>query len=308
MAKRTTLTLDQVFNEFIYSVDRSLTTRNNYSAVLKSFFGWLAVHVKIGHHVWDATEKDMIDFKMWLQTSRRQSTTRQYLTVIKLFYAWAESKGYLDNITHSITIPKSKARGLKRALTEQQSQSLLAVIPKETITGLRDYAMINLFLVNGIRLVEACRMDITDFFDKRHYIHIQGKGMHDKSDWIKIHPKTLEAIENYLALRKNPEIIPLFCSHSPQNPGARLTPKYLSVRIRNYLDAIGLTKDMGYSAHSLRHTMASLCRKHNIPIDEISTKLRHTSLAITQIYIHYIDQEMKLQDKPGQMLENLIYK
>jgi len=308
MAKKTTLSIDQVFNEFIFSVDRSISTRNNYSAVLKSFFGWLAANVKIGHHVWDATEKDMVDFKMWLQSTHRQSTTRQYITVIKRFYSWGESKGYLDNITHSITIPKARARGLKRALTEQQSQSLLAVIPKDTITGIRDHAMISLFLINGIRLVEACRMDLTDFFDNRLYIHIQGKGQHDKADFIRIHPKTLEAIENYLALRNKPDIIPLFCSHSPQNPGDRLNPKYLSGRIRHYLDAIGLTKEMGYSAHSLRHTMASLCRKHNIPIDEISSKLRHTSLAITQIYIHYIDQEMKLQDKPGQMLEDLIYK
>jgi len=307
MARRTTQTLNEIFNEFIFSVDSSISTRNNYSAVLKTFFNWLAINVKIGHHIWDATEKDMINYKIWLQSTHRQSTTRQYITVIKRFYGWAESKGYLDNISNTVTIPKNKTRGLKRALTEQQSQNLLAAISKKTIAGLRDYAMISLFIVNGLRLIEACRMDQSDFFENRLYIHIQGKGMHDKGDFIRIHPRTLEAIENYLAARNNTDLVPLFCSHSPQNPGARLNPKYLSGRLRYYLDNIGLTKENGYSAHSLRHTMASLCRKYNVPIDEISTKLRHTSLSITQRYIYYIDQEMKLQDKPGRMIEDLIY-
>ena len=305
MSLRTTATLDEILNEFISSIDVSKGTAASYKAVLVSFIRWLQVSLK-SPDIFEAGLPDLLRWKGYLQENHRATTQRLYVTVIKRFYFWLDQMGYSNNIAGKLKTPKAINGGLRRPLNVEQSKQLLASIQRNTITGTRDYAILNLLLINGLRLIEVCRMDISDFY-QRPYVSIQGKGRHDKSDYIRLWPHTMNAIDVYLSQRGTDNNSPLFCSHSPQNPGTRLTPKYLSSRIRFYLDEIGLTGKMGFCAHSLRHATASILRAEGVAVDEISRKLRHSSLAVTQRYIHFIDQELKQRDKPGELLESLIF-
>lgn len=307
MSRKTTLTLDQVLVEFISSIDVSKGTAASYRAVLVLFIRWLQVSLK-SPDIFEAGLPDLLRWKGYLQENHRATSQRLYVTVVKRFYYWGESMGYFDNVAVKLKTPKAINGGLRRPLNVEQSKQLLNSIQRNTIIGTRDYAILNLLIINGLRLIEVCRMDLSDFYQGRQYISIQGKGQTDKSGYIRLWPHTLNAIDVYLSQRGNDNNSPLFCTHSLQNRGGtRLTPKYLSGRIRFYLDEVGLTSKAGYCAHSLRHSTASILREQGVTVDEISLKLRHSSLAVTQRYIHAISQELKQRDKPGELLENLIF-
>ena len=49
--------------------------------------------------------------------------------------------------------------------------------------------------------------------------------------------------------------------------------------------------DRSVTAHSLRHTSATIALKQGLPIDEVSKAMRHASINTTMIYNHAISEE-----------------
>jgi integrase len=59
-------------------------------------------------------------------------------------------------------------------------------------------------------------------------------------------------------------------------------------RFRRYLEAAGLTPT---GLHILRHTAAKLRRKAGASIEEVSSFLDHSSLAVTSVYLRRLEGE-----------------
>lgn len=82
------------------------------------------------------------------------------------------------------------------------------------------------------------------------------------------------------------------------------TPEQIKTRIKTalkkYNDALEkITKHLGIDAHVTsyvsRHSFASVLKKKNIPIDQISEMLGHTDVRTTQIYLKSLEYEEKLR-------------
>ena len=162
---------------------------------------------------------------------------------------------------------------------------------KKGITFLRDYAIISLIVTTGLRTVEVSRADVEDIvsINGTTYLYVQGKGHDDKDDPIKLPDYVLETINEYLSKRDS-DAKPLFLNHAKRSDRTRIKPKTISELVKNSLRLIGLD-DKRYTAHSLRHTCATIALLNGASIQEVQMTLRHKSINTTTIYTHNLSRE-----------------
>ena len=125
---------------------------------------------------------------------------------------------------------------------------------------------------------------------------VHGKGRDEKDNFVVLTDKAYYPIKKYLASRKQAKPTePLFVSVSNNSKGGRLTTASIRTMVKKGLRSIGLdTKE--FSAHSLRHTTAVSILRQGGRLEDAQRVLRHSNPATTQIYLHSIDEEMRLKN------------
>jgi site-specific recombinase XerD len=225
-------------------------------------------------------------------------TVGSYLTVVRKFFAWAEAVKYYPNVAKGIKTPTRKQQYRKQALTAEQGKRLLQHFRERS---LRDYALVNLMLCTGLRCVEVARATIEDITLKsqeggeaQRVLLVQGKGRLEKDSFVILNEQVYLPIKAYLETRSNARAKePLFSSTSNTNKGGSLTTRTISKIAKEGLRAIGLD-DRAFTAHSLRHSTASILIKNGATAEEVKDVLRHASTAITQVYYASVAEEVRL--------------
>lgn len=203
-----------------------------------------------------------------------------------------------------------------RALTEDELARLFAAIPRDTILGKRDYALLSCYFWSARRRQEITRLkwgDISgvEFIENGkpragHQYRFSTKG-HSREIYTAELPKpAYEALIDYLQASGRYENIqpetPLFVRVHPlasgkETPLARNSADRI---MKRYLGIAGLdASDKQICLHGLRHTRARETYKLRKDIREIQELLGHTSIANTMIYL--VDVEDK-PDAGAQML------
>ena len=118
----------------------------------------------------------------------------------------------------------------------------------------------------------------------------QGKGHEEKATFVKLAPPVEEAIRAYLKARGPADkTAPLFASIAHRNSGQRMTTRSISRLAKEHLVNIGLDSDR-LTAHSLRHTAATLNLLNGGTIEETKQLLDHASIDTTLIYSHALER------------------
>ena len=112
---------------------------------------------------------------------------------------------------------------------------------------------------------------------------------------IPLLPETFELLESYITEREeageqlSPDS-PLFTTTKHKSRmGQHLSRRGIRVIVNKYLRKTGLKKPQ-VSAHSLRHTCATLALRNGSDIVQVQYLLGHQSLATTSIYTHIKDR------------------
>jgi site-specific recombinase XerD len=298
--------IHQLIEQFISDADVSESSRVRYGFAIKKFFLWVAANKK----EYDKLRRsDIINYNTYLKGEElSQATKKNYFTVVRIFYSWASSNGYHDDIAAGIKSAKDNSEYKKSYLKTEEVQKLFASIKKETEIGARDNAMISLMIYNGLRRSEITTIDCGDFttrFDKTG-VMIQGKGRQAKDQFIQLDDITIDAINDYLVKRYSREDTdPLFTSMNHITKGKRIRATCLSRIIKQRLVSIGLDGKQ-YSCHSLRHTAAALLIEMNYELNFIQRFMRHKSISTTQLYTRMIEDKMSLEKPLSKALVNLI--
>src|SRR5699024_7775673 len=112
---------------------------------------------------------------------------------------------------------------------------------------------------------------------------------------------TYEAITQYHDLLREDELYTinekshLFLNHSNRDRGNGLTTRSIRRIVKNHLKAIGLDSSR-LTAHSLRHTAATLNLVSGGSVRETQQLLRHESITTTMIYTHDLDRENNMSE------------
>jgi integrase/recombinase XerC len=234
------------------------------------------------------TRDDVVAFRDSIRESHAASTVQLYMTTVKLFFRWLAQEGIYPNVAEHIKGAKIAAGHKKDYLTSGQVKNVLGGIERGDVEGLRDYAIFLLMATSGLRTIEVARANIEDLrtLGDSRVLYIMGKGKNDKADYVKVAAPVEQAITAYFKAAGTPkEGQPLFRSNANRNNGERLTTRSISRIVKNHLRDAGYDSDR-LTAHSLRHTAATLNLLNGGSIEETQQMLRHQNISTTMIYSH----------------------
>ena len=242
------------------------------------------------------TRETVLDFReAETAAGKSAATVNAYLVAVKLFFRWAAQEGIYPNIAEHVKGRKVSHTFKKDYLTSRQARALLATCDRSTVGGRRDYALLSLMMCTGIRTIEAARANVGDIrtAGENVVLYVEGKGRDDRQEYVKLEPPVEEALRAYItaeyAGKNPPEAAPLFCSTARRNDGGRMTTRSISRIVKGHLLDAGL-KSSRLTAHSLRHTAATLMLKGGAKITEVQQILRHSNISTTMIYSHALER------------------
>ena len=277
-----------LFNRFISFLDAKPKTIETYTRALRQLFNYFSFN-----GITQPQREDIIAFREELKASGHKPTTIQnYIVATKLFFSWTAQEGLYPNIAEHLKGAKLNRDHKKDYLTSRQVKEVLEGVERDSLKGLRDYAILTLMVTGGLRDIEVSRADIGDLrtAGESTVLYIQGKGRDEKTDYIKISPQVERAIRAYLTARGTVgDTEPLFTSTSNNNSGQRMTTRSISGIVKNRLKQAGYDSPR-LTAHSLRHTAVTLSLLAGRDLAEVQQFARHANIATTMIYNHSIEQ------------------
>ena len=297
------VSLSDFADRWIRYLDVAPRSVQTYSTNLKQFLLWLA---KNG--ITQPTREDIIAFRDFLKAaSLSPSTIHGYLVSIRQFFQFLEVSGVYRNIALHIKSPKIDRGHKKGYLTSTQAKELLSTCdePDNTEKSLRDKAILAICLSTGLRTISIINADIQDIGTVGDFtvLYYKGKGHAEKNVWVRLTPPVENTVRKYLHVRGAvKETDPLFASISNRDRGNRLTTRSLRRMIKTRLKRLGLEKRV--SAHSLRHTAATLNLLAGGTLEETQQLLGHQALETTLIYSHHLS---RIQNKSEERISNLIF-
>ena len=151
--------------------------------------------------------------------------------------------------------------------------------------------MLVTMLTMGLRTIEITRANIEDIRTKGDatVLYVQGKGHEEKDDLIRMPYHVETAIRDYLSVRNiaNPSA-PLFISTSNHNHNGRMTTRSIRRIVKTAFISAGFNSPR-LTAHSTRHTAATLSLLNGATLQQTQELLRHKNIGTTEIYAHNID-------------------
>lgn len=173
-------------------------------------------------------------------------------------------------------------------------EKLFAQPDINTISGLRDRAMLELLFSGGLRVSELVGLNKAEINFKKLEFSVRGKGQKDRP--IFISQTAADWLEKYINKRQD-SLQPLFLSYSRNNIESntgnfrRLTPRSIERVINKYARLAGITKKV--TPHTLRHSFATDLLMNGADLRSVQTLLGHSDISTTQIYTHITDPHLR---------------
>lgn len=286
LQENTVLTND-IFSKWLHYTDVMPKSHATYTRAIRIFIAHLR-----RHNINEPTREDIISYRDLLKKDHKPSTVQLYITAVRLFFRWTAQENIYPNIADHIKGAKVDREHKKDYLTAAQVRNVLKAVDRTTLHGKRDYALLTLMFTTGLRTISISRANVGDIstYGNTAALFYQGKGHEDKADAVMIVDPVEFAIRDYLKARGRANSKePLFTSIAHRNKGGRMTTRSISRIIKNALISAGYNSDR-LTAHSLRHTAATLNLLNGATIEETQQLLGHSNINTTMIYSHALER------------------
>ncbi len=250
------------------------------------------------------------------------------LSLLNSFYNYAASYSITgeDGSIEPLMKRMSPTAGLKhmqrerppyRAMTANELQRFFDAIPKDTVIGLRDRALFLTYFYTARRRSEIVDLRWGDLeygtiidgnmrYNSWIY-HFRGKGHKRQDDSAELPLPAKVAIDRYLEVSGRKDSIksedPIFTAADRRyksNPPRPLHPNTVWHAVKVYAAKAGLDPRK-VTTHSFRHTSARRRFEAGSTIREIQILLRHSTMAVTHLYL----EESSAADPGAKLLEKL---
>ena len=300
--------ISELVADFLESLEiekgRSTKTVENYGLYLSRFIDLITEDFEGQEMIKpsDITPEILRRFRLKLnrfsdnQNKERLSALTQsyHLIALRGFFKYLAKRGIKSLDPSLIDLPRA-AKKQVTFLHFDEIERLLAEIPLDTESGLRDRAIIELLFSGGLRVSELCSLNRDSINLERREFMVRGKGKKDRP--IFIDKSTAECIEDYLNMRTD-TLPALFLNNSanqqiPSTSGdfRRLTPRSIERIVQKYTRLAGITKHV--TPHTMRHSFATDLLMNGADIRSVQSLLGHANISTTQIYTHITDPHLK---------------
>ena len=266
----------------------SLHTIKAYQYDIQKFIEFLT---EKSVRVQQATKSDIRDFlSNQYDLGLTKKTVARRLASIKSFYKYLINIEFIDKNPSLFLQSPKLSKELPNFIDEKIIDELMNQPDIDTVKGLRDRAIMELFYSTGMRLSELINLDIGSINTKDYLIKVVGKGNKDRL--IPFGKRAKFCIENYLkkralALKSSFEGTPLFVNSKNQ----RVPKRTIQRRVSNYIKLVAEGKRLG--PHILRHSFATHLMNKGADIRAVGDLLGHSNLSSTQIYTHVKPERMR---------------
>lgn len=277
----------ELFSRWTSYIDASPKTIDTYSKAIKQFFIYLQ-----DNGISQPQREDIVAYREYLKEDHKPTTVQSYLAAVKLFFKWTEQEGFYQNIADRVKGAKIDTEHKKDYLTTKQVNKLLGAIDRSTLKGKRDYAMLSVMVTTGLRTISIINANIEDIrtAGDATALFYKGKGHEEKATYVKLAEPVEDAIRDYLTARGTIDgKEPLFSSVANRNSGGRMTTRSISRVAKESLIDVDLISDR-LTAHSFRHTAATLNLLSGGTVEETQQLLDHANINTTLIYSHALER------------------
>ena len=206
--------ISDLINDFLESLEiekgRSTKTTENYGLYLARFLDLITQDFPEGATIKpsDLTPEILRKFRLRLnrfddnQNHERLSALTQsyHLIALRGFLKYLAKRGIHSLDPSLVDLPRA-AKKQVTFLHFDEVKRLLAEIPIDTETGLRDRAIIELLFSGGLRVSELCNLNRDSINLARREFMVRGKGKKDRP--IFIDQTTADHLEEYLSARSD---------------------------------------------------------------------------------------------------------
>jgi integrase/recombinase XerD len=259
-------------------------TRTNYRRDLEALFDWCASlgvnPLTIPRRAVNAYRDELID-----QQAFSVASVARKLSSCKSFYKYLVEEDVIAGGGPFQHVRKVQRPGDSTTpwLSREELQRVLEAA-KRTNTGGRDFVLVALLGLNGLRVSEviSARVENLGKSGGHRTLRVNRKGM--KAGVIPLAPLVAEAIDTYLQGRVSGPIIVPVNKHG-QVQGARSKPISASAIHRRIKQLAELAKvNPLISAHSFRHTFITLALSDGAPLHLVQSAAGHSNPSTTQRY------------------------
>ncbi|MBR5077065.1 MAG: tyrosine recombinase, partial [Bacteroidales bacterium] len=235
----------------------------------------------------DPPVKPANDQKLPAKTEARKLSKRsqaRLLSSLRSFFDWLVLEGERkDNPCDRIDAPKL-GRYLPAVLSVAEVTAILESV--DTASGdwraLRDRAILEILYGCGLRVSEACALQISHVYLKEGFVRVVGKG--DKERLVPLGDIAAAAFARYLDARPAPAE-PAFDDVAFLNKNGRpLSRVAIFNLVKKQALVAGVNKEI--SPHTFRHSFATHLIENGADLRVVQEMLGHESILTTEIYTH----------------------
>lgn len=299
--------LSELIADYLESAEieqgRSKKTTENYSLYLARFLE-IASEITSNENLKpsDITEELVRKYRLRLnrfnQNPKQKSlsimTQKYHLIALRNFLKYLARRKINSLDPSLIDLPKTARRQLTFLHFDELTR-ILAEIPTDTNTGLRDRAIFELLFSGGLRVSELTHLNRDSINLDRQEFVVRGKGNKDRPVFIS--QSAADHLKNYLNVRTD-SLAPLFLSYSkrtndPDTSGdfRRLSPRSIERIVQYYSKKAGITKHV--TPHTLRHSFATDLLSNGADLRAVQSLLGHANISTTEIYTHVTDSHLR---------------
>ena len=230
-------------------------------------------------------EVTLIDLQAWQLTlsSKSASSQKTAIAAIKSLFTFARELGILQsNLGKLVQVPKVKDTLAEKILLPEQVEKMISMEKSK-----RNRILLKLLYAAGLRASEICSLTWRDLKSREEggQITIFGKG--GKTRAIVLGKNLWREL---LSLRGGYSASdPVFRSRSAINGTYHLNRKQIYRIVKAAANRAGIEGDV--SPHWLRHSHASHSLSKGAPINLVRDTLGHSSIAVTEKYLHVMPNE-----------------
>ncbi|WP_345384211.1 tyrosine recombinase XerC [Pseudonocardia yuanmonensis] len=226
-------------------------------------------------------------------TSR--ATLARRAAAVRTFTAWAARAGLITSDPGARLSSPSSRGALPEVLREDQAAAVLDAAvsgaAEEHPEALRDLALLEVLYATGIRVGEACGLDVDDVDDERRTLRVLGKGNRERT--VVFGVPAADALRRWRALGR-PALA------RPGSPpalflgvrGGRLDARVARTIVHRVMAALPDAPDIG--PHGFRHAAATHLLDGGADLRHVQELLGHATLSTTQLYTHVTVDRLKV--------------
>ena len=297
------MTIREAFDDFMFEQrvrNNSPATITFYSSALSSFVDWVS---RSAANVGELTIKQYMDYIIFLSSSGIKSTSvNTNLRAVKAFYNYLIDEEIIGDCSRKLKLIKQQKEEII-PLSDDEIQRLLSCFDTSDELELRNKCFTLLMLDCGLRRSELCRLKVSDVDFTQKSILVNGKG--SKQRLVPMGELTFRCLESYFHRTAPQRSGKISASFFLDRRGNGIDINVIKMVFQDLKERTGIQR---LHPHLLRHTFATLYLVDGGNLEMLRCLLGHSSISITQIYLHLSSNYSLIRAQHNSHVDNLEHK